>query len=83
MGLSIKDPETERLVRALAAQRGTGVTGAVRLAVEKELGASRSDGDDEWWSAIQAIQARSCALPVLDERDADDIVGYDDNGAPA
>jgi antitoxin VapB len=41
MALSIKDPETERLVRELAARKGTGVTGAIRLAVSNQL---KSDG---------------------------------------
>ena len=30
-----------------------------------------------------AIRLRCAALPVLDERQADDIIGYDEHGLPA
>ncbi|MFM9977840.1 MAG: type II toxin-antitoxin system VapB family antitoxin [Sphingomonadaceae bacterium] len=84
MGLSIKDPETERLVRALAAQRKTGVTLTIKNAVLVELSTPHHGReDDEWWRALKDIQDRSRALPVLDARSPDEILGYDANGAPA
>jgi len=85
MGLSIKDPETERLVRTLAKRRKTGVTETIRNAVIAELASTPAvdDEEDAWWAAIRAIEARSRALPVLDPRSPDEIGGYDENGAPA
>jgi antitoxin VapB len=32
---------------------------------------------------LDAIALRSAALPVRDNRSADEILGYDDNGAPS
>jgi antitoxin VapB len=37
VALHIRDPETDRLVRALADLKGLGLTEAIRLAVENEL----------------------------------------------
>jgi hypothetical protein len=33
-------------------------------------------------SDLSAIRLRCVALPVLDERQADDIIGYDEHGLP-
>jgi antitoxin VapB len=37
MSLSIRDPTTDKLVRALAKRKGVGLTDAIRLAVAAEL----------------------------------------------
>ena len=37
MAFSIKDPETDRIVRDLAKRAGLGLTDAVRMAAENEL----------------------------------------------
>lgn len=84
MALSIKDPETERLARALAARTGETITVATRRAIEerlKRMGAqSRKQAllDD-----MEAMQQRLKALPVLDARSPDEIIGYDENGVPS
>lgn len=84
MGLSIKDPETERLVRELSERRGTGITQTIKeMARAKLLLGPVSRGDDEWWATLKGIQSRSRAMPVLDHRSAEEIAGYDPNGAPA
>jgi len=83
MALSIKDPETERLVRDLAARGNTGVTGAIKLAVGVEL-ARRIKAAEESrnvrWDRIEAIQQSSRKLTVLDPRSDDEILGYDAMG---
>jgi antitoxin VapB len=33
--------------------------------------------------ALEAIVRRVDALPVLDDRSADEIIGYDENGLPS
>jgi antitoxin VapB len=38
MALHIRDEETDRLVRRLAAHKGLGLTEAIRIAVQNELG---------------------------------------------
>jgi antitoxin VapB len=83
MALSIKDKETERLARALAARTGESLTLATRRALEERLrrvgGAARRAALLE---DLAEIRRRWRALPVLDHRSAEDIIGYDRNGLP-
>jgi antitoxin VapB len=83
MALSIKDPETERLARALAERTGETLTIATRRALEERLrrigGAARRAALLE---DLAAIRRRWSAMRVLDPRSADEIIGYDENGAP-
>ena len=81
MTLSIKDPETERLARALAERTGESLTLATRRALEERLrrvggGARRAALLED----LAEIRRRLSALPVIDPRSADDIIGYDRNG---
>jgi antitoxin VapB len=84
MALSIKDPETEKLARALAERTGESITTATRRALEERL---RRTGSDARKAALledlEAIQRRWNELPVLDNRTPDEIVGYDENGIPS
>lgn len=83
MPLSIKDPETERLARTLAARTGETITVATRRAIEERL---RRTGAQARKAALledmEAMQRRLSALPVLDDRSPDELVGYDQNGVP-
>ena len=84
MALSIKNPETERLARELARITGESlteaVTGALRDRLVRETG---QKGDREQVRAeIRRIQERIAALPVLDDRTPDEIIGYDEHGLP-
>lgn len=84
MALSIKDRETERLARKLAQRTGETITIATRRALEERL---RRTGIDARRAALledlEAIRKRMSALPVLDDRTADEIIGYDENGLPS
>lgn len=84
MALNIKDAETDALVRALAESTGVTLTAAVATAVRERLervsGAARVDTLE---AELNAIALRAAALPVLDARTADEIVGYDEHGLPA
>jgi antitoxin VapB len=83
MALSIKDPETERLARTLAERTGETITVATRRAIEDRL---RRTGSQARKAALledmEAMQRRLDALPVLDHRSPDEIIGYDENGVP-
>ncbi|MFG1404215.1 type II toxin-antitoxin system VapB family antitoxin [Xanthobacter sediminis] len=83
MALSIKDPETERLARALAARTGETLTVATRRAIEERL---KRTGAQARKAALledmEAMQRRLNALPILDDRSPDNIIGYDENGVP-
>jgi antitoxin VapB len=84
MALSIKDRETERLARELAQRTGETITVATRRALEERL---RRTGSDARKAALmedlEAIRKRLNALPVLDGRTPDEIIGYDENGLPS
>jgi len=84
MPLSIKDPEVDRLARALARRTGETLTEAVmnalRERLEREL---RKDQTVE--SLVEELMeiGRHCAsLPLLDGRTPDEILGYDESGVP-
>ncbi len=84
MALSIKDPEADRLARELAARTGESLTQAVVVALRerlaRETGRTRSIPLAE---ELAGIRRRCAALPVLDARTAEEILGYDERGLPA
>ena len=85
MALSIRDPETDRLARELAALTGESMTEAIRKALAERLARTRRGREDELGrliASVRAIQERVARLPVLDDRPADEILGYDADGLP-
>lgn len=84
MSLNIRNQEAERLATELAELTGETKTEAVRKALEERLvqlrraqsGKSLADDLDE-------IADRFASLPVRDNRPADEILGYDENGLPS
>jgi antitoxin VapB len=78
--------EVEQLARLIAVKTGTTPEAIVREAIEasaRQAGidtAQRRRPFDE--ARVRAIIARVSALPVLDERSADEIIGYNDIGVP-
>lgn len=84
MALSIKDPEADRLARELAARTGETLTEAVLVALRerlvRETGRTRVIPLRE---ELATIRGRCAALPVLDSRSANEILGYDKRGLPA
>jgi antitoxin VapB len=84
MALSIKDPDADRLARALADRTGETLTEAVinalRERLEREL---RKELSIESLVEDAMEIGRHCAsLPLLDQRWPDQILGYDKNGLP-
>ena len=83
MGISIKNEQTERLARELARETGESLTTAIRLAMEERLERveGRRSPQDKLRLARVALR-RVDALPVLDARTPDEILGYDEHGLP-
>ena len=85
MALSFKDPETDALARQVAKLTGESLTEAVRTALSERLERERlkrgKPGDIE--KRIDEIVERYNALPILDDRTLDEILGYDENGLPS
>ena len=82
LAISIKDPETDRLARALAAATGETITVAVRNALRDRLQRQQHHTVPSVASQVRRIQERIPRLPVFDPRTADEIVNYRDDGAP-
>ena len=85
MALSIRDPETDRLARELAALTGESMTEAIRTALAERLARTRDGREKDVRSLIadvRVIQERVARLPVLDDRPEDEILGYDRDGLP-
>jgi len=83
MALSIKNPETERLARQVARETGETLTHAIEQALAERL--ARLKGRRRKRATIEKLMEivrRVDALPVLDTRSADEIIGYDADGLP-
>ncbi len=81
MALSIKHDEADRLARALARETGETLTHAVITALRERLErVRRPRRANRLGAEIRAIQRRVKALPVVDSRSADEIMGYDEDG---
>jgi antitoxin VapB len=84
MGLSIRNPETEKLARQVSRLTGETLTEAIGKSLEERL--ERLQGSrnrDTIRKEIDKILARVHGLPVRDERPEDEILGYDENGIPS
>ncbi len=81
MGLSIKNDEVEQLVRKIAAETGEGITETIRTALEEHFEkirrAKRGPG---MFDEIRSISKRCGALPTIDGRTPDEILGYNEQG---
>ena len=83
MALNIRNPETERLAAELARQTGETKTEAVTKALRDRLDRVRRERSGRRLADELEDIARHCAnLPVLDPREADEILGYGDDGIP-
>lgn len=85
MTLRIENPEADRLAREIADQAGVTIEEAVVASLREKLAAQeRSHGNlDRFVADVMEIGRRCAALPVIDPRSADEIIGYDEHGAPA
>ena len=84
MALSIKDPEADRLARALAQRTGETLTQAVINALRERLAREerKEQAIESLVEDVMEIGRHCAALPLLDARSADAILGYDENGLP-
>lgn len=82
MALSIKDPEADRLAREVAKATGETLTAAIIQSLRERLARLRRARGPRLSEELLKIGRRCAALPVKDQRSADDIIGYDDHGLP-
>ncbi len=79
MALSIKSERADRLARELVALTGESITGAVESALEERLEAERRRRRRR---SLDDVIERFQRLPVVDDRSAEEILGYGDDGLP-
>jgi antitoxin VapB len=83
MPISIKNPETERLARELSRETGESLTDAIANSLRDRL--QRLRGRNHARNLVQEVDdilRRVDALPNLDNRSDDEILGYDSDGVP-
>ncbi len=82
MALSLKDKETDRLARKVAALTGETLTDAIRTALTERLQRERlRRGQPARLSdRLLEIGTHCAALPDVHTRNPDEILGYDETG---
>ena len=83
MALNIRNPETERLAETLAKLTGETKTQAVTKALRDRLERIRRRRSGRRLAdELDEIALHCASLPILDKRDAEEILGYDEHGLP-
>ena len=83
MALNVRNPEAEQLAAELARRTGETKTEAVIKALRERLARVRRERSKRRLADELNEIARHCAgLPVLDDREPDEIIGYDKRGMP-
>jgi antitoxin VapB len=81
VALSIKNTQAERLAKELAKESGASVTASVIDALEQALRRVRGRRTvPSVREAILEVSERCAALPDLDTRSPEEILGYDERG---
>lgn len=82
MAISIKDPDTDRLARELAAITGESLTEAIRTALAERLARhQRPERKYPLQTAARRLQERLASLPVMDQTAGNELQ-YDEHGLP-
>lgn len=83
MALSIKNDETERLARQVARETGESLTEAIQKALQERWERLKARRRSQVLvGQVEDLLRRVDALPALDSRPEDEILGYDEHGAP-
>lgn len=83
MALSIKDSETERLARQIASETNESLTEAIRRSLRERLQRLKHKNHARLTrEKLNDILRRIDALPNVDSRTEDEILGYDEHGLP-
>lgn len=81
--LSIKNDATERLARQVADETGESITEAIQKSLEERWQRLKARRRARVLSRqIEDILQRVDAMPTIDHRSGDEILGYDDHGLP-
>jgi antitoxin VapB len=75
--LYIKNPAAHNLAEKVSKKMGVTLTEAVIYSLQGQLNSQARAID---WKKIEAIQKKIAAMPILDSRSNDEILGYDEFG---
>ena len=82
MGFSIKNDRAEKLARQVSAETGESLAEAIIHSLEERLERLKSRRSaHDLAEILMAISRRCSSLPDLDNRKAEEILGYDEKGA--
>jgi antitoxin VapB len=83
MPLSIKNPAAERLARQVADETGESITQAIQRSLEERWARLKTQRRSRVLTGqLEDLLRRVDALPTLDSRPSDEILGYDEHGMP-
>jgi len=82
MALSIKSDEADHLARELADLTGESLTDAVTRSLRERLARERVLSGSTLYDRIMGLLDEVGELEVIDDRTADEIIGYDAHGLP-
>jgi antitoxin VapB len=83
MGITIKNPNADRLAREVARLSGENLTQAIINALEERLEQLKARRSATILTEqILEISQRCSALPDLDQRNPDEILDYESRGVP-
>jgi antitoxin VapB len=82
MAILIKDWEADQMIRTLAERTGETITDAVKQAVQERLQKLPLSGEEiaERKRKLDALVARGRKLKLVDDRTANEIIGYNEFG---
>jgi antitoxin VapB len=82
MAILIKDQEADQMIRTLAERTGESITDAVKQAVRERLDRVPLAEDEiaARKRKIEALIAKAGAMPIVDDRTPDEIIGYNEFG---
>jgi antitoxin VapB len=81
--LSIKNDETERLARQVARETGESLTEAIQKSLQERWERLKARRRNQALTVqVEDLLRRVDALPTLDSRPEDEILGYDEHGMP-
>jgi antitoxin VapB len=84
MHLNIKNDTTYQLAAELASLTGETLTATVTIALRERLNrVKRRRGRRSLVDELDEIALHCAALPVLDDRSDEEILGYDEHGLPS
>lgn len=83
MALSIKTEDADRLARELAALTHESLTEAVTTALRERLERVQATRRSDYEARLKRLIDEYNSYEVVDDRSADEILGYDERGLPS